>query len=152
MNREIRFRGWDWNKMFQITEINFDYKEVFWERAENKKKENGCSCCDDRRDDWYDMNKIELMQRTWLKDKNWVYIYEGDVLSHVNWFFRKNIPWKNDLVYGEVKYYKCRYALYFLDNTQIPLENFPSGILTPWNWDIQVVWNKRENPELLSTP
>lgn len=147
MNREIRFRWRDGEKMFEVTGINFDYKEVFGRRAEDKPKENGCACCDPRNDDWYDMNKVKLMQRTWLTDKNWTDIYEGDVvkfIDHIGVESRWEICWYKTWWWWLGDYEMFLYDFFvWIDEENEDL----------WKYlDLEVIWNNRQHPELLSTP
>ena len=61
MKREIKFRAWDkdMREMLQVSQIQFD--------EHSPMPVPGIL---DQRNDWHDMNEIELMQFAGLKDKN----------------------------------------------------------------------------------
>jgi O-glycosyl hydrolase len=129
--KPIKLRAWDWNKML------YPCKEygVFW-------REN--NMCVILQPDWklidimferMEEKKWELMQYTWLKDKNWKEVYEWDIMKWTS------TEWSEEIFVIEwddknAKFIdKCICHWYIGDmNTS----------------DIETVWNIYENPELLS--
>ena len=98
MNREIKFRAWDKN-------INWNYQmfygvtDISWD--------------------------YKLMQYTWLKDKNWKEIYEGDIVNTSKEGYVT-------IYYEDWNYYAGVYQIAYL----------------LWN-NIEVIWNIYENSELI---
>ena len=120
--REIKFRAWDWEKMFKIERIDF-YDNSLWIFEEN---------------DWlYKPNTI-IMQYTWLKDKNWVDIYEGDVLE-LSQKAHLSIKWKVVFInwWFELRQIKWNRLWYFQDL-----------LITEW-FEFKIISNIYENPNLL---
>lgn len=126
--REIKFRAWNWENM--IIPIS-----IFM---------NTINHCED----------YKLMQYTWLKDKNWKEIYEGDILkleneySYCDWSACDWECWTNwkckklekkweiwHIVYND---YRLRYI--FSNNKWFKEICYIYGV---------VIWNIYENPELL---
>lgn len=119
--REIKFRAWGKHPL------------------ENKDKYMQYNWQDDMRDMedlWFNWGVyFELMQYTWLKDKNWKEIYEWDILETYAVLASNSTDSKP--LYLKVYYNDwC-----FISN----------GLLNKFQADIStVVWNIYENPELLA--
>jgi len=81
---------------------------------------------------------IELMQYTWLKDKNWVEIYEGDIytIGWRWWYHKDDKERKNKKTYFNYSMYELRTD--YSDREFWFSEN-----------DIEVIGNIYQNPELL---
>jgi uncharacterized phage protein (TIGR01671 family) len=93
----------------------------------------------DQHNDCRDIEDIELMQFTGLKDKNGKEIYEGDILRN-----NYSVRW-NQL--------HCGWALYNAGDFCVDLladeYNRVEELLPPWHLDIDIIGNIYENPELL---
>ena len=128
--REIKFRAWyDW-KMFE--------EALMWAWLVPQ-------VCNSNMD-WVNLciaeEEYSVMQYTWLKDKNWKEIYEGDVVEYPQNFDNSAFWLMCPKSSGEIKYID-EYAQFniswyfwgedFYKNTQM----------------IEVIWNVYENPELL---
>ena len=121
MNREIKFRAWDKDRKEMITYISSISPIV------------------------HNILHINLpyiiMQYTWLKDKNWVEIYEGDIVYD-----------KMNNKFAEVKMNSFwRWSLYWINwerMNEYQGEYFFSWIY-PDNHNLEIKWNIYENPNLL---
>jgi len=102
---------------------------------------------------WADIDPDTLGQLTWLLDKNWKEIYEGDILSVKMWTRTKMsvIEW----VQKSPRYdYEEEYSSL---NWYVKFWNFEQKSLHPdWSafalheWNFEVIWNIYENLELLT--
>lgn len=145
MNREIKFRAYDKEdeEMRYFDDENYLYHYPFILRLEQVFKKD--SNYDDYEDFEYKdvTDKIELMQYTGLHDKNGKEIYEEDVVKITN-KNSKVIPIKPliaQIVWSE------EYLSYILITTSVKdaFENLGDYI----DYDIEVIGNVFENPELL---
>lgn len=117
-SREYKFRAWDWEKMSRI----FTMQDIWYEWFPSM-----CYNFPEERD--YIKESIVIMQYTWLKDKNWVEIYEGDVLSSKLWLLKWDVYYRSEWLY------EIRWAWWLFEYDM---------------WRFEVIWNIYENPELLS--
>ena len=121
--REIMFRGWDGEKM--LDDIDIISGEGTYCESLNGECERTV-CCE------------SIMQYTGMKDENGVEVYEGDVVTVINYLEGK--PWKGHIHPCEV--------------VSIP---GGWGLKDHWNHEslcslcIEVIGNIHENPELLIT-
>lgn len=109
MSRELKFRVWN------ISDVTG--KTMYYNVPSNFSLWNG----------WC------IMQYTWLKDKNWKEIYEGDI---VKW------DWSivDDIQVGVIEFYWWAFRFK------------PAGLpLEYWYYrkECEIIWNIYENPELL---
>lgn len=142
--REIKFRAWDLveNLMVQVYEVRFqpsgfDWSGLWWINWHYHKWMTN-----------WPLKDYVLQQYTWLKDKNWKEIYEGDILS---------IP----ISFCEICNQKEMRLVVERDNWNFIMSdnnvtfnkdhswNYDSiGMIFPRDYFI-VIWNIYENPELI---
>lgn len=141
MNREIKFRAWNIIDKKMVRYWDWDYRQwcvrtdgIFWYISK----------------EWfldYESYNCIIMQYTWLKDKNWKEIYEGDI---VKWRVRSMSPnetTKQQLFIVEWDEMKAGFFLTYI-------HQYPRGT-TSYRWDFinsptkEVIWNIYENPDIL---
>ena len=116
--------------MYAVLGLNFDYEEVFVDRA----KFPTCGCCDGECDKWFSFEDVEFMLYTWQTDKNDKEIYQGDIVNFITSDGRKLL--------SEVLFVKgafqvsCDYGV---------LELLYEQDIT----NVEIVGSIYENPELL---
>jgi len=78
-----------------------------------------------------------IMQNVWLKDKNWVWIYEWDIIKYKMWWWEQNCLASVPFIFEKIHW-------------ELPFHWFEE--LQSESSDIEVIWNVFENPELLDNP
>ena len=129
--REIKFRAWEKEIKKMFYDIQDYYDTLGYNFDAGAMCDNNCVFGDLIKD-----KRLEIMQYTGLKDKNGKEIYEGDIIKYKTAYYgnekehQEVVEWKNDLgcdSFGE-----------------------PLGIGYLFRgFDIEVVGNKFENPEIL---
>ena len=124
--KEIKFRAWDKDKSKMILPTDIDnmnyWDGVTWTSVEIINSQLGCSL-------------YNWMQYTWLSDKHWVEIYEGDIV--LIWLWDNQ---KKRIIQFE------RGIFWYINNSLSTLN--PIGAVT--EGIIEVIWNRYENKELLN--
>jgi len=118
---EIKFRAWDWWRMLSDPKIWFS--EWKYNYSINDELQS---------------SDYIYMQYTWLKDKNWKEIYEGDIIKY--------------------KTNKIQFSLvqWISDWFKIVKRISPTSTRTSTLWHFiteyqcEIIWNIYENPDLLT--
>lgn len=121
--KELKFRCY--SKKYEVMEYCDTIKDLYDVTHNNKD------------DSLIEIRQIEIMQYTWLKDKNWKEIYEGDILK----------IWKSTKDYYVV-FWHDRYCCFAIKSKWDLYSHFFWEALEPE--DCEVIWNIYENPELLN--
>lgn len=132
--REIKFRWWYVNNTFpekSYMDYNPEYV-AFWETEQvvfhNIKNEYH-----------------SIMQYCWLKDKNWVEIYESDLIR-INYLKDKIyiVKWDNNMAAFQIENLEDKIDADFFNWQTL------TGLQTWENGNCEVIWNIYENLELLT--
>lgn len=127
MGREIKFRAWD----TETKEMSYDYLSKHWLRV----------CIESP--------YVELMQYTGLKDKNGREIYEGDILTSVEYPFQDEGKYN---YHGVIEWIDEEASFYMTKRLANPEKRgMSNGISQPIESieEFEVIGNIYENPELL---
>jgi hypothetical protein len=109
MYREIKFRAWDKKEMKMKINLRLSDLWIYYE--------------DVGLNNIFNNDDIIFLQYTWLKDKNWKEIYEGDIVLY-NWEYPQEKPIIINEIYDVIR------------------EELDEKCL--------IIWNIYENPDLLT--
>lgn len=119
LSREIKFQLID-----PITNIVHWYERL--EVEVGKRRNRWINESKDSYWNWVYSREYIRRQYTWLKDKNWVEVYEFDIIQRENWLLDMVEYWNNWFYLNDI--FKTRFE-----------------------WDeVEVIWNIYQNPELLN--
>lgn len=137
--RPIKFRAWDKERNVMIWS---DYDNFEWYKDEwytDVQYMDLCGIENMSKNERYD-----LMQLTWLIDRNWKEIYEWDILG----------CWPEDDSTCDIVFEKWSFKKHFVMEEWSVKIHEPREFTTLWDtvdskmWEI--IWNIYENPELLT--
>ena len=126
--QEIKFRIFDKEK----SKIRFDFIIETKSYEKDFKK-----CIKDY--DWHILDDIEIMQYTWLKDKNWVEIYEWDIVHYLD---ACHFCFEDVYINTWVVDFDLIDWIVFSNRDSVDMED------VDFDSDVAVIWNIYENPEL----
>lgn len=134
MSREIKFRWYHKKKkiMWVISELYSDWTVFFEWYYKNWGWLNDVKLKD-----------IELMQYTWLKDKNWKEIYEWDLieLQHNCWSTICEVIYGNWAYYAKSIGWPSKDTMMWLYTSEFNNPNYLK---------VEIIWNIYENSDLLN--
>ena len=121
--REIKFRAWDKDSKEMIPLFNIDFEHNIMNKGSL----------------WKSLYSVELLQYTWLKDKNGKEIYEGDLVEYcIEWGY-----WNNDYtIKRTVEYKEWHYNPFIHWHEEFTQKTYPECC--------EVIGNIYENPELVT--
>lgn len=121
--REIKFRAWDKDSKEMIPLFNIDFEHNIINKGSL----------------WKSLYSVELLQYTWLKDKNGKEIYEGDIVEYgIEWGY-----WHNDYtIKRTVEYKEWHYNPFIHWHEEFTQKTYPECC--------EVIGNVYENPELVT--
>ena len=121
--REIKFRAWDKDSKEMIPLNNIDFEHNIMNKGSL----------------WKSLYSVELLQYTWLKDKNGKEIYEGDLVEYcIEWGY-----WNNDYtIKRTVEYNEWHYNPFIHWHEEFTQKTYPECC--------EVIGNIYENPELVT--
>ena len=121
--REIKFRAWDKDSKEMIPLNNIDFEHNIMNKGSL----------------WKSLYSVELLQYTWLKDKNGKEIYEGDLVEYcIEWGY-----WNNDYtIKRTVEYKEWHYNPFIHWHEEFTQKTYPECC--------EVIGNIYENPELVT--
>ena len=88
---------------------------------------------------WWDFIDYKIMQYTWLKDRNWNEIYEGDILRYPDW------SWPVEVVYR----WWCFCIRSYSPPFTMSIEHSCNEAQSRTSLRMEIIWNIYENKELL---
>ena len=143
--REIKFRAWDTRNKQWYSPTHEAYKGDLRELLINFSWQLSAHTMQGLEHESLWKDRYILMQYTWLKDKNWKEIYEGDIMS--DWINKALVKYDMDYAAYVLKREDNNIFLFFTRE----VDKFsPLHINIPYN--LEIIGNIYENPDLLPTP